>query len=53
MHVIGVSADLQRLAVQVFTDASQVAVQFSFGGWVDQMYTMLGAESDVQVIFNQ
>jgi hypothetical protein len=50
MHVIGEAADLQRLAVQVFTDASQVTVQLGFGGWVDQMYTMLGAEGDVQVI---
>jgi hypothetical protein len=45
-------SDFQRLTFQIFTDASQVTVKFIFGGWVYQMYPMLGAEGNVYIIFN-
>jgi len=49
--MVGMPSDFQRLTVKVFADSTQVTVKFCFSGRVDQMYTMFGAEGDMEVVF--
>ena len=50
--MVGMPPDFQRLTFQVFADSTEVTVKFFFGGRVNQMHTVFGAESDVDVVFN-
>ena len=52
MYVVSVSSYNKRLAIQCFTGSTQVLVKGLFEGWFDQRLAVLGAEDDVDVVFD-
>jgi hypothetical protein len=50
MNVISMSTNLYRLAFQIFTNSTQIIVQFIFNDMINQRFPVFGAEHDVEVI---
>jgi hypothetical protein len=53
MDVIGVTAYYYWIAFKIITDSTQIIMKFGFYGTVDEGLTMLRAEDNVKVIFNE
>ncbi len=51
MHMIRKASYFNRLTFEIFTDASEVVVQFLFVRWCDHGCPMFGAEHDMDVVF--
>ena len=51
MHVVIISTNTNRAAIQRFTNTADVIPQFLFDGFVDGWTAVLGAERDVHVDF--
>jgi len=48
--VIGMSTNLDGLTLQIFTDTTQIIVEFVFYNMINQRFTVFGAEHDVEII---
>ena len=51
MNMVGVAANFYYLTVEFVANATEVAMQFCFYGWVYQWLTVFGAEYDMDIVF--
>jgi len=53
MNMVVVTAYFNYLTVEFVTNATEVAMQFCFHGWMYQRLTVFGAEYDMDIVFNE
>ena len=51
--MVAVTAYFNYLTVELVANATEVAMEFCFHGWMYQRLTVFGAEYDMHIVFNE